>query len=206
MTMDSEMSREAIPVIDTLVDLLWSERIYREIEYPIDTAVPKVELHRDEPMSHALFNQVIADFVKLIYGKTLRLPRELSDREALAEAIHLLNHYADAEGPDRYGAIAVLVLTGTHDDLTTVLVQLAEIIKDIERRKYIQWVFTCHFRILDWHERCRIVASYKELVSPSVSTALQELRPEQLVEYVEDLVRPDIICQNIFRQKPHEEE
>jgi hypothetical protein len=65
-----------------------------------------------EPINQESFNQIIAAFLQHIHSRALRLSRILSEREALVEAIHLLKHYSDVEGPDRYGEILSNVVLG----------------------------------------------------------------------------------------------
>ena len=198
MMTGSEMPHNAYEIIEKLLDLLCSERIYREVEFPIDVATAEFQITMEGTMTQAIFNKVIADFVKLLYGKAIRYPRMLSDQEAIAEAIQLLTRYTDAEGPDRYGAILSIVLVGGSEELKKMPLQLSEIIKEVERRKYIQWVITCHFRNLEWKRQCYIVESYMESISQNLPAELQRLKPEQLVEYFEDLIRADVLFRNIF--------
>ncbi len=205
MTKGSEMGRDVTDIIETLIELLCPERISRDIEHPIDKTSAEFQATTDGTMTYTIFNEIIADFVKLIYGKALRFPRMLSDREALAEAIHLLSNFTDAEGPDRYGAILSIVILGGPDELNKILYQLAEIIKDAERRKYNRWVFTCHFQNLEWKKQCCIVSSYKESIRQSLPEELQRLKPEQLVEYFEELIRMEIMFRNIVNQRFNQE-
>lgn len=204
MTMVSEVSQDGGKVVETILDLLSPERIYREIEYPIDSISGGFQINMEESLTHTVFNRVVAGFVQRIYGDALRFPRRFSTDEALAEGIDLLSRYSAAEGPDRYGSIVGLVLTGTPDDLKDVLMQLAEIIKDIERRKYVRCVFVCHFRNLAWKSQCRIVAAYRERTSQYMTAEVLRLKPEQLVEYFEDLIHPERMVQDLFMHQHYE--
>jgi len=204
MTMVSDVSQDWAKVVETILDLLSPEKICREIEYPIDMIRRGFQISMDEPLTYPVFNRVIAGFVQRIYGDALRLPKRFSVHEALAEGIDLLNRYSAVEGPDRYGSILGLTLTGTPDDLKAVLMQLAEIIKDIERRKYVRWVFVCHFRTLEWKRQCRIVEAYRERMSPYMTAEVLRLKPEQLVEYFEDLIHSEMMAQDLFIQQYYE--
>ena len=205
MTKGSEWASDVTEIIETLLELLCPERVFRDIEYPIDKTSAEFQGTTDGTMTCTIFNEIIADFVKLIYGKALRFPRILSDREALAEAVYLLTNFTDAEGPDRYGAILSIVIAGGPEELNKILFQLAEAIKDAERRKYNRWVFTCHFQNLEWKKQCHIVSSYKESILQSLPEELQRLKPAQLVEYFEDLIGAEIMFRNIFNQKFNQE-
>jgi len=200
MTTVSEMPRDVKDKIEMMLELLGVDNIAREVEYPIDKATAGFQFTIENIMTPAIFNRVILSFIKHLYRTALRFPRTMSDREALAEAIHLLSHYSDAEGPDRYGAILTVVTARGREELEKVLLQLSEIIKEIERRKYKRWVFIHHFWSLGWKRQCHIVAAYKESISQSLSMEMQRLKPEQLVEYFEDLINIELMCRNIFKQ------
>ena len=187
-------------VMNALLDLLWDHRISQEIDHPIDLASNEFQINVSEPVTQEGFNRTIMAFVMHIYGRALRLSKALSDREALAEAIHLLMRYSDGEGPNRYGAILSRVVPAGRDELEKVLVQLSQIIKTIEREKYIQWVFTCHYLNLDWAKRCLVAAAYKELNSGYLTAEASLLSPEQIAEYFQDFFQAGVQFQNLVRQ------
>jgi hypothetical protein len=192
---------DPMAVINTLLDLLWDQKIRLEIEQPIELSGSNFPIDIPEPIKSESFNQTIAGFVTHIYRIAIRFPRILSEREALAEAIHLLMHYSDAEGPDRYGAILSNVVLGGKEELKKVLFQLSQIIKMNEREKYIRWVFICHYSSLDWEKRCRIAATFKDLNLKHMTPELKNFEPEQIAEYFQHILKPDVHLQNIFRQE-----
>ena len=139
---NSEQNLSSEKILDTIIDLLNGERMTREIDEPIDLTVKAFQIKTKLPLSHSDFNRVIAEFVRRIYQKGLRITRHLSDQEALAEAVSLLENYyqgIDSRGYDG----ALLDATGNdQESLGYVLSQLAESIKAVERKKYVQWVFS----------------------------------------------------------------
>jgi len=199
--MNSDAHFDPMAVINTLLDLLWDQKIRLEIEHPIELASDEFEIDITEPIKPESFNRIIAAFLKHIYNEALRLPRILSEHEALAEAIHLLMHYSDAEGPDRYGAILSNVILSGKEELKKVLFQLSQIIKTNEREKYIHWVFVCHYLSLDWGKRCLVAATYKELNLDQMTTELKIIKPEQIAEYFQHILKADVHLQNLLRQR-----
>lgn len=176
----------------TILDQLSPEVITRKIENPIDTAYAEFQLSRQEAITQPIFNKAISALVKSIYGKALRFPRRLSDREALAEAIHLLGHVSEVEGPDRYDALLAIVSAGGSEELEQVLLNLSGVIKELEKRKYIQWVFTHHFKALAWQKQCEVVSCYTKFLFQGQMPVLQEKKPEQLLPQFELLLMPNI--------------
>ena len=199
--MNSEDHFDPLKVISTLLNLLWDQKIRLEIEQPIELSSNDFQIDITEPIKPEGFNRIIAAFLKHIHSRALRLPRIISEREALAEAIHLLMHYSDAEGPDRYGAILSNVILSGKEELKKVLFQLSQIIKTNEREKYIHWVFVCHYLSLDWEKRCLVAATYKDLNLDQMTTELKNLRPEQIAEYFQHVLKADVHLQNLLRQR-----
>ncbi len=193
-------------IVETVIGLLEEDTIAREVEYPVNQATKEFEFAFEEPITPAGFNGIIASFVTHINKRGLRFPRMLTDREALAEAVYLLDRYSDAEGPDRYAAIMTIVGTNGREEMEKKLLMLAEIIKVIEREKYRQWVFHHHFRSLEWECRCRIVSLLTKSLSHSAFPELERLKPAQLVECFEELIDIDLIGQNIVKQLGCEKE
>jgi hypothetical protein len=198
MTRDSEIDHGAINAIDTIIEYLCDEKITREIEDPIAAATGDFQMVISEPITHGTFNTVISEFIKHLYGKAHRFPRQLSEREALAEAIHLLGRFSDAPGPDRYGAIVARVIAGGHEALKSVLVQLAKLVKEIEKGKYIHWALTCHFHNLEMEAKYRMVDAYKKLKSPILPPIIKNMNPGQMVEYFPDIIMADVRYRNMM--------
>ena len=198
---NSKAHFDPLKVISTLLDLLWDQKIRLEIEQPIELSSHDFQIDITEPIKPEGFNRIIAAFLKHIHSRALRLPRIISEREALAEAIHLLMHYSDAEGPDRYGAILSNVILSGKEELKKVLFQLSQIIKTNEREKYIHWVFVCHYLSLDWGKRCLVAATYKELNLDQMTTELKIIKPEQIAEYFQHILKADVHLQNLLRQR-----
>lgn len=205
MTTDSKMLSDVNDLIETLLDLLGARSIAKAIEGPIDKATEEFQFAIEGAITSVSVNCVISSYIMYIYKTALPFPRTLSEREALAEAIHLLIHHSDAEGPDRYGAILASVVGGSREELVMLLLQLSELIKEIERQKYKRWVLTRHFWSLNWESQCHVVSYYKKSLTQSLPPEMEQLKPEQLVEYFEDFIQPDVMFRNMFRKANKEE-
>lgn len=195
---DSEIDRGAINAIDTIIEHLCDEKITQEIEDPIDAATGNFQMGISEPITHGTFNTVISEFIKHLYGKAHRFPRQLSEREALAEAIYLLERFPDAPDPDRYGAIVARVITGGQEALKSVLGQLSKLVKEIEKEKYIQWALICYFHNLETDTKYRMIDAYKKLKSQILPSTLKKMKPGQMVEYFPDIIMADVRYRNMM--------
>jgi hypothetical protein len=196
----SEQNLSSEKRIDTIMDLLNEEQMVRAIDERIDLAVKAFQLKVKVPLSHSDFNRVITGFVRDLYRKGLRLPRHLSEQEALAEAVSLLEKYYQGMHTRGYDG-AVLDAAGDDlEGLEYVLSQLAESIKAVEREKYVKWVFADTVDQSDW-ETCRCIAAtylmqYKDLLSPE----LRDMDSARLADHFQDLIINHLSTDNLIRQ------
>jgi len=175
-------------VLDTLFCLLNEKRITKEVDTPIDRAVSSFPIEGAGPNTSFAFNGLLSDFIRYLYKNGLRLPLCLSGRQALAEAVFLLDTRYQNEDAWGYEG-AILDAIGTNDSgIELVLTRLAEIIKADEREKYINWVFTNHFSHLDWEVRERIVAVYLKRNGEVLPAELLDLDPARLVNHLRSMI------------------
>ena len=197
---NSEQNPSSEKILDTIINLLNEERVVREIDEPIDLTVKAFQLKVKAPLSHSDFNRVIAEFVRDLYQKGLRLPRHLSDREARTEAVSLLEKYyqgIDSRGYD----VALLDARGNNQEgLEYVLSQLAESIKAAERKKYERWVFADTIDQSDWETRRQIAATYLTKYKDFLSPAIREMDSAWLADHFQSLVFNLVSTQSLLRQ------
>jgi hypothetical protein len=197
---NSEQNLSSEKILDTIMDLLNEERMTREIDEPIDLTVKAFQIKTELPLSHSDFNRVIAEFVRRIYQNGLRLPRHLSEQEALAEAVSLLENYyqgIDSRGYDD----ALLDATGNDQEgILYVLSQMADSIKAAEREKYVQWVFFSTIDQSDWEIRRRITATYMAKYRFFLSPEIKDMDPAWLVDHFQGLIFNLVSSQSLLEQ------
>ena len=135
-----------------------------------------------------------------IYQKGLRITRHLSDQEALVEAVSLLENYYQGIDSSGYDG-ALLDATGNDQEgLGYVLSQLAESIKAVERKKYVQWVFFSTIDQSDWEIRRRITATYLTKYRFLLSPELKGMDPAWLVDHFQGLISNLVSTQSLLEQ------
>lgn len=185
---NSKQNLSSEELLDTIMNLLNEERMAREIDDRIDLAVETFQVKVKVPLSHSDFNRLIAGFVRRIYHKGLRLPRRLSEQGALAEAVSLLEKYYQGIRTRGYDEALVDAAGNDLEGLEYVLSQLAESIKAVERKKYVQWVFADTVDQSDWEAHRGIAATYlvkyKDLLPPE----LRDMDPARLADHFRGLI------------------
>ena len=95
-------------VIDRIMELLSEELMASKIDEPINLVARAFQFTFKAPLTHLRFNRVLGRFVSHIYKKGFRLSRLLSEKDALTEAVSILEksyHGIDTTGYD--GALLV---------------------------------------------------------------------------------------------------
>jgi hypothetical protein len=197
---NSEQNLSSEKILDTIINLLNEDRVVREIDEPIDLTVKAFQIKTKLPLSHSDFNRVIAEFVRRIYQKGLRLPRHLSDQEALAEAVSLLENYYQGINSSGYDDALLDAAGNDQEGLGYVLSQLAESIKAVEREKYVHWVFFSTIDQSDWEIRRRITATYLTKYRFFLSPELKDMEPAWLVDHFQGLISNLVSMRSLLKQ------
>jgi len=197
--MSSKYLLAAEAVLDILFDLLSPEQISIKIEEPIDKAVTTFQMKRD-PSTHSAFNRFISAFVRHLFRYGLRLPRKLSNRQALAEAIIFLDTGYQNENTGGYECAMLDAFDTNSTGIGLVISQLAESIKAVEREKYINWAFATYFSHLDWNAQERIVAVYLKKYEKILPAELLGLDPARLVNHIPSMITDHISTESTVGQ------
>ena len=176
----------ACDTLEQILTLLDETRLRTEIDEPIDAAAETFYVEQSQPVSHERFHQALAGFVRHVYRDTLRPARMLSPAQAGAEAIALLEMGYGQRGRG-YDAALVDAVDPRHDGMNLALAQLAEVIKQHERRKHRRWVFASSLGPLAWPDRCKVAEALLQRLRPFLPPRLQHCVGAQLVDEIPDL-------------------
>ena len=175
-----------------ILNLLKEERIAREVDDLLDTAVQEFQMKATGLITYTEFKRIIASFVRHIYKKGLRQPSYISDQEAFTEAVHFLEKGSSNEKATEFDDALLDVVGKNAESFELVLDRLAESIKDTERGKYTRWVLVTNYLSLDWEKREQIITSYLELASVYIRQAARVCVPELLdLDFASKLIESD---------------
>jgi len=191
-----ELAKQTIEIITAKLD---QDSIKSRFDEPIAKVAQQFKCKADCPISHKAFHEIIADFVEEVYAKALRASWMLTD--PLTEAVFLLeNHYHSTRYGVGYTAAILDADDAAEGGIRTVLTCLAESIKDIERQKYINGVFTWHLYGGDWNLRCEIARILLEDCRPFIPERLCKCAPAQLVDEIPSIMYRHICSDSVLQQ------
>jgi hypothetical protein len=191
-----EYAREKIRTITTELD---DSLIKSRFDDPIDEAARQFTHKADCPITQRVFHKIIAGFVAHIYSKALNA-RWKASPEPLGYAIELLEgHYNSTYGRG-YIAAAFDAGDACQGGIDAVLNQLAEIIKDIERQKYVNAIFVINIDPTDWPLKCQIVGILLEEYRQFLPEHLLLCRPWELANEIPSIMYRYIRGDSVLRQ------
>ena len=184
--MNSERTDRADQIIATIIDELDDRRITRMIDEPVDTALRAYLVQLDSRDSALCASEILSDFVRCAYKESLKAEWVVSDARATTMSL-LEIHY---EGVASHGYFAALLDCSRSEigGVRFVLAQVAEIIKAVERRKYVSGVLTTRLDPCDWPLACEIIKALLGRYAPLLPPAVHRCPAEQLVDEIATLI------------------
>ena len=196
--MNTDIRKRAREIIEMITAKLDRSLIKSRFDEPIYRVTEQFVYEAKLPVSHKAFKRTIADFVQQIYQKALNAPWMLTD--PLAEAISLLeNHYRSSVYGSGYDAAVSDADDPAQGGIQTVLTGMAESIKDIERQKYIDGIFTWYLHSCSWELQCEIAWTLLEDYQPFIPPLLSGCVPAQLVDEIPSIMY-EYICSDFTLQ------
>jgi len=198
--MNYDIKKYAREKVETITAKLDDSFIRSRFDDPIDEAARQFTHKADCPIVYRrMFHKVIAEFVAHIYGKGLNA-RWMASAEPLGHAIDLLeDHYNSTYGRG-YIAAALDANDAQQGGIDTVLNQLAEIIKDIEREKYVNAVFTINIDPTDWQLKCEMVGILLEEYKQFLPEHLLRCKPWELANEIPSIMYRYICSDSALQQ------
>ena len=186
-----DISAQARKRIAAITDQLDPALLKRRFDEPVDRVARQFTHQAGCPLGQHEFHRVITDFVVSIYDQGLDAGW-LVAFEPGGVAIELLEaHYHSVHG--RGYIAAILDANHTQEGgIDAVLVQLAEIIKSVERQKYVNAVFALHIDPTDWHLKCEMAKLLLIDYRSFLPTQLQECQPCQLANQIPSMMFHDL--------------
>jgi hypothetical protein len=180
--------KKAQGIIDEVIKLLDEKHVSREIDERIEKAAARFKFDREAAPSHALFNQIISDFVMHMFEEAIRLPIRLTPSQAKGEAVAILEQYYEGSQHRGYYAAYLDFLDSAENGIMLLIARMTEAIKAIERRKYVRWVYLSRIDQSDWTTGCRLVKVLLDRLNSYLPPRITQCDPAQLVDCLPDLL------------------
>ena len=199
MAMSYDIKKHAREKIATVTAKLDDSLIKSRFDEPIDKAVRQFTHSAGCPITHEMFHRVIIEFIVWVYDKGLNASW-MACTEPLGYAINLLeNHYNSTYGRG-YIAAALDARDAQQGGIDAVLNQLVEIVKDIERQKYVNAIFAINIYPTDWQLKCEIVSILLEDYRQFLPEHLLLCKPWELANEIPSIMYRYICSDSALQQ------
>jgi hypothetical protein len=193
----TEAAKRAREAIDRIVAELDEDLIRSRFDEPISEVLRQFHCQTPHLLDQKTFNRIVAQVVEQVY-QSLKIPMILTD--PLAQAISLLEEGYES---GTYGPGYVPALLDASNDaeegLAGVVKSLGELLKDHEKRRYINSVFTAHLPLGDWRLLCEIAKTLLEDYRLFIPEALARCAPAQLVDQIPSLLCAGLHTDSVLR-------
>jgi len=198
MRRNKENRNNAEQIVGEVLALLDEERMAACLDAPIDHALSTFAQNAETPLGHSGFLHAISQMVLHVFQEShlcLFFPETL----ACGEAIHILELTYRGASPNGYES-AYLEAMNPQQGIESVLSQMVEGLKALQRRKYVHWVFTTRIVSRDWKTRCQIVEAMKRQWQRVLPLRLLEVPSEELANEIPSLILIIREAQTILKQ------
>ncbi len=159
MSSTPSSSKRFRQILDRTLALLDEDDLCRTIDAPLERA--EREFSRREATAEACSQaedllRRLGSYLQFLYGRGLRVPRRLTDRQSEMEVLSLLQrHYQSLSGR---GYEAAWVDSQGQGEVGIALLRdfLLDAVKQEERRKHLNWVIRSNVEVLNWQEKVAI--------------------------------------------------
>ena len=184
---NSRIKQVAETLINQVFDLMDETHVVRTIDEPIQEALGSFKYEETAP-SHEVILQVVSDFVRHVYEHGLKPRQILSQAEAQAEALSILENHYESLGARGYDAAILDASNPKLDGLAHILERMTELIIRMARAKYVRWVCATRIDPSNWPLRCAMAQILLERSRPYLPENLLRCSPVQFADHLPLLI------------------
>lgn len=192
------MNRNAVEnTLEKIISLLDDAHLSELIDQPMNRILSKLQHVATQPISRQEFHKIVASFVNELYLQGFGL-KTMPD--PLAESLYFLDKFYQGIYSRGYFAARLDANNADYGGIDIVLRGLAEVIKDIERGKYINGIFRKYLDSCDWQIKCNIAETILEKYKPCLPPLLAQCKPEQIAEDIPSIILACLNAENILNK------
>jgi hypothetical protein len=186
--MSSDRKKTVQDIVEKISDLLARERLRREIDEPIDLARDSFSVDTKEDTSGKSFHKALAAFAQHLFTRGLKIEQRLTNKEALATAIEILQQGYQSEHGSGYDAAYFDAVMPHQNGIEYVVWQMAELVKTAERTKYVRSALSTCIDPTDWEAKCRLTEFLLKRLEPTLPPEILQVSVERMAADWQDLL------------------
>jgi len=183
--------------LEKILTVLQNDYTTNRISEQIDNALKNYNPKKDIK-THNDFNNELSRFIQHLFLNGLPIPRNISLKKALSEAINLLEQYYECQGAIGYDAAYLEAVSPSGKGFNFVLTQLTETLKNIEISRYTNWLHAALINPSDWKTQRKIVEELINNYRRFLPNEIVNRKPIYFVKHYRDLIETIISSKNII--------
>jgi hypothetical protein len=164
-------------MLDQIIELMDENVINQRINEPLNVAYNCFWFPDNGDVTHKKFNSVLAEFY-LHLNRSSTTVREFSRDEGLQEMMWFLERHYRSEKAVGYKAVYLDVIC---EDYEEVFERIVELMKSIEKEKYVNWILTTCIDPLDWDCKKRLVEEIQKRFGYLFPPDMQDMAIGELI-------------------------
>ena len=180
---NSEDIKRATAVIEKILELTDEEYLQHRIDRPVEKVLAAFEYDSNASINHIYFIDVVGDFVRRIYLHGPGISQDLSQSQASAEALFIIENAFGSHDVQGYDAAIV----DAFNDFESILTRMAGFIIARSRERHIRWVYATCIDPSDWPTKCLIAEILIETWKPFLPPSILSCAPAQLADSLPQL-------------------
>jgi len=195
---ESDLTTRANEKIDRIISEIDETRLKQLFDDPIDAMLEQFNYRPKYPVGYRQFNRIIARFVEKVYTDALKKLWEGPD--TLTVAIEFLEEHYQGLYANGYAAALMDINDSGNGGIYVVLAGLAQAIKAVHQRAYVQHIFAFNIPPNDWPLQHKIAGVLLERYHSHLPPSLKNAAPAQVISQIPAIIQSYTAGVSIFER------
>jgi len=176
-------------ILETILKQIDETALQKRIDKPLDQCLLSFLHPIPEELSYDSAHKYLVELYKHIQLNGILPSLEISNNKASEEIIWILeSNYLGFETTGYEGFLFDFIHCD-NENRQIILARFIEILKRVEREKYISFIFKSKIDPLDWHKRYELIIEIFQRHNKTLSPHLLALNPKELVPNLEKIIK-----------------
>jgi len=193
---------DATSILDDVFQHMEESHLQQTIDIPIKMTAAGFDSYENEEITFQSYVCIIGAFIKKLYQLKIFCNQNLSDEQAQSEAVVILDRFYPNMNNDGLMSAYLDTLNAELDGNKFIIAQLANILTQIAREKYVKWIFSSKIHSLDWSTKCDITEAVLAQNDRHLTADIKNCPPGILVAELSDLIQAALASEFNVKEFP----
>jgi len=176
-------------ILDSILEQINEMTLYIRIDKPLDQCLLSLSYPIPDELSVNSIHQYLIELYRHIRHNGILPSIEISNEKASEEIIWILESNYQGDKTVGYEGFLFDFMYGDHESRQIMIVRFIEILKNMEREKYISFIFKSKIDPLDWYKKYELVLEIFQRHNKALSPHILAFNPKELVPALEEIIK-----------------